>query len=75
MFFLAPLPTYEETRVRSESKDAAGDISRQIVDCYAEFGYDVVVVPAVPVGERARFIREFIDSTLHRQDSAGRAKL
>lgn len=69
MFFLAPLPTYEETRVRSESKDAAGDISRQIVDCYAEFGYDVVVVPAVPVGERARFIREVIE------DSAGRAKL
>ena len=56
VFFLAPLEAYEETDVRLEDSEAAASIGADIQAEYARLGYDVVVVPPLPVDERCEFI-------------------
>ena len=56
VFFLDPLEGYERSAVRMESHELALRISAQVRAAYGRYGYELVVVPALPVEERVAFI-------------------
>ena len=60
VFFLEPLEAYEQSRVRMESRDVSMQISAQVRERYQEYGYEPVMVPAGPVGERVAFVLSHI---------------
>jgi predicted ATPase len=62
VFFLDPLQSYEQSQVRMESHAVARRISEQVRECYREHGYEPVVVPSAPVGERLALILSHIDA-------------
>ena len=60
VFFLDRLDGYEQSAVRMESADLALQIADQVQGCYREYGYEVIVVPALSVAERVAFIESFL---------------
>ncbi len=56
VFFLEPLPAYEESAVRIESQDLAKQISAQVRAAYEAYDYELIPVPAAPLAERIAFI-------------------
>merc|ERR1719464_890089 len=53
VFFLSPLPTYEgQTAVRQETQDVAAQISEEISSLYHQLGYELVLVPPLPLEDR-----------------------
>merc|ERR1712126_288779 len=63
VFFLEPIENYESTDVRIESRETAAQISREIQDAYAKYGYRVVFVPSMSIEERCKFVEEHIEKT------------
>jgi predicted ATPase len=61
VFFLDPLQSYEQSQVRMESHAVASQISDQVRECYREYGYEPVVVPSAPVGERLALILAHVE--------------
>ena len=61
IFFLDRLESYEQTAVRMESTDLAGQIVDQVRAIYPHHGYEILVVPALPVAERVAWIQSFLD--------------
>jgi predicted ATPase len=59
VFLLSPLP-YRKDNVRFEDEATARKIHDEIKHAYAEAGYAVINVPAVPVVERVAFIERVI---------------
>ena len=57
VFFLAPLEEYYETDVRVESREVAASISTDVQAEYERLGYELVVVPPLPIEERCQFLR------------------
>ena len=62
VFFLDPLEGYEQSAVRMESHRLALRISEQVRATYEQYGYEPVVVPALPVAERVAFIQSRVQS-------------
>ena len=62
VFFLEPLPAYEESAVRMESRALAERISQQVRAAYEAHGYELTSVPAMPLAERVKFVRSLLDS-------------
>jgi predicted ATPase len=60
VFFLEPISGYENSAVRMETQDLALQISEQVRQTYAEYGYELVLVPAVSPSERLAFVRSFL---------------
>ena len=56
VFFLEPLEAYEQSQVRMESRDLARQISAEVLECYGEYGYEPVMVPAGTLAERVAFV-------------------
>ena len=56
VFFLAPLDSYEQGGGRLESERQAREISEQVFAAYRRWGYEPIVVPALPVAERVAWI-------------------
>ena len=56
VFYLERLDGYEQSAVRMESQAVAEQISEQVQRCYGEYGYELVMVPAVSVQERVALI-------------------
>jgi len=63
VFFLDPL-RYERSAVRVESQRTAARISDEVRAAYRRYGYELVVVPAMPVAERLAFIQSIVGDTL-----------
>jgi predicted ATPase len=61
VFFLDPLESYAQSEVRMESAPIAMQISEQVRSAYERYGYEVVVVPAIPVPERVAYILAFLN--------------
>ena len=60
VFFLDPLEGYAKSAVRMESASIAMQISEEVRSAYQRYGYEIVLVPAVPVAERVTFIQSFL---------------
>lgn len=60
VFILELLPGYTPDNVRKESAEYREKIHQALYDAYKEFGYDPIVVPALPPQERVAFILECI---------------
>ncbi|MEE2751092.1 MAG: nucleotide kinase domain-containing protein [Myxococcota bacterium] len=63
VFFLAPLEDYEQSQVRMESHEIAQQISVEVQKTYNHYGYDLVVVPALPLHERVAFILSTLEKS------------
>jgi len=60
VFFVEPIEEYEASSVRMESEKMAKEISAQIQDMYRFYGYELTMVPAMPLAERCIFVCEHI---------------
>ena len=60
VFFVEPIEEYKASSVRMESEKMAKEISAQIQDMYRFYGYELIVVPAMPLAERCDFVCEHI---------------
>ena len=58
VFLLDRLPFYHQDAQRKEDDARARRIHDMICDTYMKFGFDVVVVPVMPVEERVAFVLE-----------------
>lgn len=61
VFVLAPLDTFERDYARTEPDDFAKQIHQPLIDAYAEYGMQPVIVKAAPLEERINFILKEID--------------
>ncbi|GET29795.1 AAA family ATPase [Prolixibacter sp. SD074] len=55
---------YTEDEIRKETFEAACRIHEWIVTAYREAGYRLVEIPKGTVGERVKFITDFVSSTI-----------
>jgi len=62
VFFLTQIEDYQTSDVRMESQKIAAQICQQVKDAYQNYGYTLVVVPALPLAERCKFIEDHIQS-------------
>ncbi len=62
VFFLDRLEGYEQSAVRMESAHLALQIADQVQASYRDYGYELIVVPALSVAERVAFIESFVDA-------------
>ncbi len=62
VFFLEPLDHYQQSSVRLESRHLAQQISTEIKSTYAQYGYDVIAVPAGSIADRLDFVTQFIST-------------
>lgn len=65
VFFLEPLAAYAQSEVRLESASITIQINEQLRSTYRRYGYDVVMVPDLPVEERVAIVHSgpfFFDS-------------
>ena len=60
VFFLDPLPDYERSAVRVESRASALQISAEVRRTYVKHGYEPVAVPMGSVPERVAFIESVL---------------
>ena len=60
VFFVEPIEEYKASSVRMESEKMAKEISAQIQDMYRFYGYELTMVPAMPLAERCIFVCEHI---------------
>jgi len=51
---------FEKDRVRSEDEKIASELERLLKESYWMLGYDIVIVPLMPVSRRVNFILEHI---------------
>ena len=56
IFFLEPLPVYDNDAVRYESKEQGKKIHNAISEAYREYGYEPIFVPVLPPEERMKFV-------------------
>ncbi len=56
VFLLNRLPDYKTDKARLEKEGLASKIHDAVADAYKEFGYDLILVPALPPEERMNFI-------------------
>ncbi len=66
VFFLAPLDVYEESAVRLESQQLAGQISDQVWAQYIDHGYEPIIIPPAPVADRVALIQSIIEDAQHK---------
>ncbi|MFB4320212.1 AAA family ATPase [Actinomadura sp. 21ATH] len=61
VFVAPPWPEiYERDVERRQSPEVAERTHASMVETYEEYGYELVTLPRVPVGERARFVRDHL---------------
>ena len=58
VFFLMPIEEYESSKIRMESLNVALQISNEIQNAYRHYGYNLVIVPPMPLAERCKFVEE-----------------
>ncbi len=56
VFVMGFLDFYETDELRKETEEEQKEIHEAIIETYVGFGYNPVIVPAMPVEERAKFI-------------------
>lgn len=56
VFFLEPLPSYENDYARVEDKKTAGILYELLLKAYQDLGYEVMRVPVEPIEKRIKFI-------------------
>jgi predicted ATPase len=61
VFLLEPLATYEQDYARTESPELVAKLHQLLHDAYAEHGMQPILVPALPVPERVKFVLQHID--------------
>ena len=57
IFFFERIP-FEKDRVRSEDEKIASELERLLKEGYRLLGYEIVIVPLMPVNRRVNFILE-----------------
>ena len=60
VFFLEPIPDYERSEVRMESQALARQLSDQVRALYADYGYTLISIPAMPLEERLSLIAKWV---------------
>lgn len=60
VFFLEPLDEYAQTAVRMESVEASLDIGQKIKAAYRHFGYEPILLPALPLQSRVERIMDHL---------------
>lgn len=60
VFFLEALP-FEDDGLRIETAKEAGKISNILLETYTKLGFEVVLVPVMPLDERADFVINHIN--------------
>ena len=56
VYLLEPLPTYETDYARTEDKDFSQHLHKLLHDAYTECGMEPIIVPAVSVEDRVKFV-------------------
>ncbi len=56
VFFVESLKNVEKTKIRRENKKEAEKLAKKFKEIYCSFGFEVIVIPAVSVGERVQLI-------------------
>ena len=59
IFFFERVP-FKKDRVRSEDEKIASELERLLKESYRMLGYDIVIVPPMPVSRRVNFILKHI---------------
>ena len=59
IFFLERIP-FEKDCVRSEDENIASELEKLLNESYRMLGYEIVIVPLMPVNRRVNFILEHI---------------
>ncbi len=57
-----PITPIRQSAVRMESAHLALQIADQVQASYRDYGYELIVVPALSVAERVAFIESFVDA-------------
>ena len=60
VFYVEPIGEYKASSVRMESETMAKEISTQIQNKYRFYGYEPIIVPAMPLAERCEFVCKHI---------------
>ena len=60
VFFLLPIEEYNSSMVRMESSNEAMLISQEVQEAYKNYGYDLTVVPPMPLEDRCKFVEDYI---------------
>ena len=60
VFFLLPIEEYNSSMVRMESSNEAMVISQEVQEAYKNYGYDLTVVPPMPLEDRCKFVENYI---------------
>lgn len=61
VFFLEPLEKYENDNIRTETQKESEEIGEEIKKVYNNLGYSIIIVPFMPVKDRAEFIEKHIN--------------
>jgi predicted ATPase len=64
VFILEPLPIYRKDNVRWEEPEIAKKAQKLIEKAYRMLNYDVILVPAMSIEKRARFVIEKVNTIL-----------
>ncbi|MDO8265391.1 MAG: ATP-binding protein [Candidatus Saccharibacteria bacterium] len=56
VFLLEPLATYESDYARTEDTEFAKNIQKLLFDAYSEFGMKPIILPALSLDDRVKFI-------------------
>ena len=62
VFLLEPLPKYKNDYARTENKHFRKNINQLIYEAYREYGMEPIIVPAIGLNNRVKFITDIIDS-------------
>ena len=55
-----PIENYNSSTVRMETSKEALKISQEVQEAYKKFGYDLIVVPPMPLEERCNFVQDHV---------------
>ncbi|MDP3882021.1 MAG: ATP-binding protein [Nanoarchaeota archaeon] len=58
IFLLEPLATYENTAIRAEKREKALLVHQKIREAYESLGYELHVIPDLPLGERMHTVMD-----------------
>ena len=55
-----PIENYNSSSVRMETSKEALKISQEVQEAYKNYGYNLIVVPPMPLEERCNFVQNHL---------------
>ena len=55
-----PIENYNSSSVRMETSKEALKISQEVQEAYKNYGYNLIVVPQMPLEERCNFVQNHL---------------